>query len=90
MMAFQPEPTRTPTAIGAITVFLKDSPERVEDGETVPAYKSAHFDVKVVLSDGTVVTRRGDLQPHLTQAQIDGLLAFMADLRAQAEEEILP
>lgn len=85
-MAFQEEPTRTPESIGAIAVILKDKPATGEEG----AIKSAHFDVKVVLSDGTVVTRRGDLQPHLTPAQIDGLLAFMADLRAQAEVEILP
>lgn len=83
-MAFDQEPTRTPTAIGSIVVALKDA----FDGEGTP-YQSAHFDVKVELSDGTVITRRGNLVPHITAAQRQGLMDFMASLRAQAEAEIL-
>lgn len=84
-MAFQIEPTRVPVEIGNIVVILKDA---VETGEE-PAYQSAHFDVKILLSDGTVVTRRGDLIPHITVAQRQALMAFMNDLRTQAVQEIL-
>ena len=82
---FDQEPTRTPTEIGIIVVYLKDAVAR--DGE--PAYQSAHFDVKIVLSDGTEITRHGDLVPHITPAQRTALMDFMAGLRAQAEEQIL-
>lgn len=84
-MAFEQEPTRTPTGIGNVIVTLKDA---VATGET-EAYQSAAYQIQVALSDGTVTMRRGNLQPYLTHAQITGLLAFMDDLRAQAASEIL-
>jgi hypothetical protein len=84
-VAFQQEPTRTPVGIGNIVVHLKDAAATEEQA----AYQSAHFEVKVVLSDGTIVHRTGDLAPHITPAQRQGLMDFMAALRAQAEEEIL-
>jgi hypothetical protein len=84
-MAFQKEPTRTPAAIGNIVVILKDAVGIDEE----PAYQSAHFDISIELSDGTVVTRRGDLAPHITTEQHQALMSFMADLRPQAVNEIL-
>ena len=84
-MAFELEPTRTPVSIGNIVVMLKDA---VAQGEQ-PASKSAHFEVKVLLSDGTMIQRRGDLVPHLTPQQVQGLINFMNDLRAQAQQQIL-
>jgi hypothetical protein len=84
-MAFTSEPTRTPQEIGNIVVILKDA---VASGEQ-PAYQSAHFDVKIILSDGTVITRRGNLVPHITPAVRQALMDFMSDLRTQAEEQIL-
>lgn len=79
-MAFDLEPTRTPASIGNVEVILKDS---LADG------KSAHFDVIVNFSDGSTVHRRGDLVPHITVAQRDALINFMAGLRVQAETQLL-
>ena len=84
-MAFDLEPTRTPVSIGNIVVLLKDA---VASGEQ-PASKSAHFEVKVLLSDGTTIQRRGDLVPHITPQQVQGLINFMNDLRVQAAAQIL-
>lgn len=84
-MAFTQEPTRIAQSIGNIVVVLKDGFD--EQGD---AYQSAHFDVRVELSDGTVTTRRGDLVAHITVAQRNALMDFMASLRTQAESEILP
>lgn len=85
-MAFEREPQRTPTAIGNLVVILKDGVAREEE----PAYKSAHFEIRVVMSDGTEVVKRGDLIPHITLQQRTGLIDFLNDLRAQAQNEILP
>jgi hypothetical protein len=84
-MAFDPEPTRTAVSIGTIVVTLKDA---VAVGEE-PAYQSAHYQVEVILSDGTKIKRRGDLVPHLEPAQRQGLMSFMDDLRALATAQIL-
>ena len=85
-MAFIPEPTRTSQEIGNIAIVLKDAVATTDQA----AYQSAHFDVKIVLSDGTVITRRGDLVPHITPVQRTALMDFMDGLRLQAEQEILP
>jgi len=81
-MAFQPQPTITPTGIGALVVILKTDPDADDP-------QSAHFQIEIERSDGSRKSLRGDLVPHITPAQRDGLLSFMASLRAQAEEEIL-
>lgn len=83
-MAFTQEATRTPQAIADIEVRLFD-PDPTGSGQP-----SAQYNVQVRLSDGSVRVRSGDLQPHLTQAQINGLLAFMAAMRVKANDEILP
>ena len=85
-MTFVIEPTRTPDAIQNIVVTLKDA---IAHGDE-DAYKSAHFVVNVLLSDGTVIHRKGDLVPHITVAQRDALMAFMNSLRTQAISEIMP
>lgn len=54
-----------------------------------PARKEARYWVEVVMSDGSAQILQGDLVPHLSGAQISGLIDFMADLRAKAEAEIL-
>lgn len=83
-MAFTQEPTRTPQAIGSVVVILKDAFN--EEGSP---YQSAHFDIQVELSDGSVIVRRGDLVPHITPAQRSALMTFMEGLRTQAEQEVL-
>jgi len=80
-MAFEVEPVRTPEGIGSLRVTLLIE----RDG-----YKAARYAVEVAMDDGTFVTRKGDLVPHLTQAEIQSLQAFMDDLGAKAEAEILP
>lgn len=84
-MAFVQEPTRTPTEIRNIVIVLKDAFD--EEGDP---YQSAHFRIQIVLSDGTVMWRRGDLVPHITAGQRNALIQLMADLRAQAVNQIIP
>lgn len=83
-MAFEQEPTRGPAGIGELIIVLKDSFD--EEGQP---YQSASFRIGVVMSDGSVVLRRGDLVPHITPAQRQGLLDFVANLRVQADTQIV-
>lgn len=83
-MAFSREPTRTPVAIGNIEIRLYD-PDPAEMNQ-----RGADFAVVVRFDDGEVKVMRGDLVPHLSQAQINALLGFVADMRTKAETEILP
>jgi len=82
-MAFQPQPTITSTGIGKMVVILKTDP----DDEYVQ--QSAHYQIEIERSDGSRKSLRGDLVPHITAAQRQGLMDFMASLRTQAEEQIL-
>jgi len=89
-MAFQLEPTRTPEEIGTIVVTLKDAPASTsEDGAPIPAYQAAYFQLEIVLSDGTVIKRSGNLVPHLEPGEGAALMGFMDDLRARAITQIL-
>ena len=85
-MAFELEPTRTPTQILDIVIQLKDG----AGGEDFEPYQHARFIIDIGMSDGTVTTRQGDLVPHITPAQRQALIDFMSGLRTQAEQEILP
>lgn len=84
-MAFDPQESKVPTEIGNMVVILKDAITSGED----PAYQSAHFEIKIVMSDGSEVTRRGDLVQHITTVQRQALMGFMNSLRTQAEDQIL-
>lgn len=88
-MAFDREPVRTPDSIGTIVVVLKDSFLTDEDGTVALPYQRASFQVNVVMDDGSMVVRKGDLAPHITPAQKQALMAFMSSLRVQANEQIL-
>ena len=85
-MAFEPAEARTPIAIKDLSVILTDY---VAEGEE-PARKEGRYEVQVQYSTGEIVTRSGDLLPHITQAQKNALVAFLDALRVQAEEQILP
>lgn len=86
-MAFENYQPPTPAAIGTLTVTLKTNPATGIN----PATQSAAFQIEVLDVEGNLVSRpSGNLVPHLTQVQITALLAFMADLRVQAEAQILP
>lgn len=80
-MAFQEEPTRAATSLPTVEVILRDE---------LPDHQSAEFRVLICYSDETERERRGDLVPHITAEQRATLMAFMDDIRAQAETEILP
>lgn len=82
-MAFTREPSRAPTAIADVSMQLYDP------DPTGSEVASASFSVQVAMSDGSVMVRTGDLAPHITTAQRNSLLAFMAALRTKAIAEIL-
>jgi hypothetical protein len=87
-MAFTREPVRTPVEIGNIVIILEDAVE--ENGVALQTpLQSASFNVRIVLSDGTVITRKGNLVQHITPARRAALMNFMDGLRVQAEEQIL-
>lgn len=83
-MAFTKEPSRVPAAIAAISIQLYDP------DPTGSEVASSSFSVQVVMSDGSLVVRTGDLAPHITVAQRNSLLTFMAAMRTKAVAEILP
>lgn len=78
------ESARTPVAIGDISIELFN-PDPTGTGDA-----GATYSVQVHMSDGTTVVRSGNLVPHITVAQRNALLSFMASLRTQAAAEILP
>jgi hypothetical protein len=66
----------------------------VEDTEYLVEYvydqKSAAFSMNVLDADGEIMKQyRGDLAPHLTANQRDGIIQLLNDLRTKAENEIL-
>lgn len=84
-MAFDPEDPRSPSAIGNLKVILHTWP----DAEGI-IDQAASFQVEVLDQNGQALRHRnGSLTPHLTPAQRSGLSQFMADLRAQAETQIV-
>ena len=93
-MAFPRETARTAASIRDISIELADilSPgfDLNENGIEVPRERyRATFNVQIVMSDGSVVVRRGNLVPHTTTAQRNALVAFVQSLRAQAEAQLL-
>lgn len=84
-MAFDKASTYIPVAIEDISITLTDYIETIER----PAHKTAEYSVQVLYSNGMIKVMTGNLVPHLTQGQIDGLMDFMADMRTKAESEIL-
>lgn len=83
--------SKIPSAIGDLSIVLTDYIENQAEEDETPVYKTARFEVQVLDADGAVMRLiNGDLVPHLTQGQIDGLLGFVDTLRAKAESEILP
>lgn len=83
-MAFVREPVKTPNAIGDIGIEL------FNPDPTGTGVAGATYSVQVRYSDGSLSVLTGNLVPHLTQAQINSLLAFTAAMRTKAVAEILP
>ena len=78
-MAFDPASPKVPTSIADISVVITD----YIDEETT---STAKYEVQVKDADGGMFAlEQGDLVPHLTEEQVSGLLALMADVRAKAQ-----
>lgn len=87
-MTFETQNEITAVSISRMEVLLVDAPTSGGDDNT--PLREASFAITVELSNGDRIVKRGNLVPHLTTAQITGLLDFMANLRTQAENQILP
>lgn len=75
---FEPEQPKTPSAIGDIAVVITDH-DGMETDEV-------NYEVQILQSDGSIFkVASGDLVPHLTSQQINGLQTFMAGMRALAQ-----
>ena len=83
-MAFTQIGTITATTIKDISIQLFDPDPTSSESQ------SASYSVQIGFSDGSTQVRRGSLLPHLTGGQITQLQTFLADLRTQAENELLP
>ena len=78
-MAFDPAAPKVPASIGDISVVLTGY---ISEDET----DSAKYEVQVRDADGAMFAfEQGNLLPHLSAAQISGLVALMADVRAKAQ-----
>jgi len=87
-MAFTPPVPQVPTLVQRVMVVLTD----IAESPLGPAEQSAHYHLVVLDQDGMPVSfpgASGDLVPHLTTEQIQGLQNFMAAMRTKAEAEIL-
>ena len=82
-------PTVTATDIQAMVITLKTNPSDPHKQQ------SASFAIKVLRSDGSVKTLKGDLVPtddptkYVTVGERTALMGFMADLRDRAIEQVL-
>lgn len=83
-MAFTPEIAQIPDSIGDISITITDF---IDPG----TIGSVNYSVQVLQPDGSIFrVPSGNLVPHLTQSQIDALVAFMGTLRTKATNELLP
>jgi len=77
-MAFTPEQSKVPVAIGDTSVVLVD-----HDGSEID---EVLYEVQVLQADGSIFSvPSGNLVPHLTTQQITALQSFMADMRILAQ-----
>lgn len=49
------------------------------------ASQSARYSIQVLRSDGSIDVRTGNLVPHLTNAEVNGLIALMNRVRTKAQ-----
>ena len=85
-MAFTTEADRIATSIRNINVVLFDAPDG-QGGQI----QTARITIDVLDQNEALLRHiETNLVPHITQAQIDGLLGFMDSIRLQAETELLP
>ena len=88
-MAFNPQQTITkiPTEISTIEINLWVTTDKHDPR----APKGAEYKIHIDDQNGRTMNYvSGDLVPHLTPAQVQWLLKFMDDIKAQAEAQVLP
>lgn len=91
-MAFQPINIKTPTAVQKIVIKLVSELFPDGGGGTTDE-RGIAYEVTVVDQDGNGMPfphSSGNLQPHLSGAQLTQLNQFMTDMRTKAEAEFLP
>ena len=82
-MAFEQEAAKAPSSIGDISIVLTDYVDEEMEAK-------ATYEVQILQADGSMFRlASGDLAPHLSAAQINGLQALMTDLRTKAQK-LLP
>jgi hypothetical protein len=69
----------TPVSVEDIEIMLFDPGPGNEDQTQMARYQA-----QVRLSDGSIELQRGNLLPHLTNAEINGLKALLLRLRGKA------
>lgn len=47
--------------------------------------QGARYNIQVIRSDGSIVVRSGNLVPHLTTAEVNGLITLMNRIRTKAQ-----
>ena len=86
---FQPVPQRTEVSVEDIEIVLFD-PGPLEQAREGGQPRGARYSVQVFMSDGDMDVRQGNLIPHLTQTEVDQLVAIVTRLRSKAESAWLP
>jgi hypothetical protein len=93
-MPFQSVQTSVPTTVRGIRITLIEQPDYASMDNPEPhTLRLVEYDVEVLDQNGARMIfphSSGDLVPHLTQTQINNLLAFMSSMRAKATAEFLP
>lgn len=90
------EVIRTPTKIGSLKIsFVRGYNELIPElhggDPTEIKNKALYDDLSVLDQNGDIMDwKRGDLLPHLTDQEIQGLMNLLDRLWALAEEQILP
>lgn len=87
-MAFEKPIPRTPVSIKNIVVTLKDIPAVGEH----PARQTIGYEFQVMDANGDRIPLKvdsGNLEPHLSAAQLNQIQTFLTSLRAKIETELL-
>jgi hypothetical protein len=89
-MAFAEVQDRVATSIGFVRVYLETVDDEMDPGTLK---ETARYEVSILDQNGDRINvhhASGDLIPHITSEQRQVLQDFMAELRAQAEDQFLP
>ena len=79
----------TEQSVEDIEIVLFD-PGPLEKAREGGQPQGAQYSVQVLMSDGNMDVRQGNLIPHLTKAEVDQLVAIVTRLRGKAEDAWIP